>query len=151
MARHFFTPNPSAVKAHQRKTHLKTLPTWRIRKQLDDVEAQKAKGKQAYPRKVWLAILKRQRDLTSELIDRNVTKEYKEQQREIANPLNLDSDIQAQRKLDEHPARKADCRCANRGYYREPIPSPTGKGPGAYKIERKLRPGADRLIKDVGK
>ena len=151
MARHFFTPNPSAVKAQRRKTPIKHLPTWRIAKQLRDVEAQKALGKSAFPRKVWLAILKRQRDLTSELIDRNVDKEYKERERQVSNPHNLDSDIQAQRKLDEHPARKADCRCANRGYYREPIPSPTGKGPGAYKIERKLRPGADRLIKDVGK
>lgn len=150
MARHFFTPDISTVKA-QRKTYLDTLPTWRIRKQLEDVEAQLAKGKDHYPSKVWRAILKRHRDLSSKLIDREDHRAFKEQERQVSNPQNLDSDIQAQRKRDEHPNRKADCRCVNRGYYREPPPTPSGKGPGAYKIEKQLRPGADKLLKDVGR
>lgn len=143
-------PYPTAVKA-QRKTYLKTLSTWQVVRQLRDVEAQRNKGKAAYPIKVWLAILKRHRDLSSELLDRNVEREYKAQEQHIANPLGLDSSIQAQRRVAENPARKAQCKAPNRGYYREPTPSPSGKGPGAYKTERKLRPGADKLIKDIGK
>lgn len=151
MSRHFFTPNAASVKKAQRKTKLRTLPTWRIVQQLADVEAQRAKGKAHYPIKVWLAILKRHRDLSSKLVDRADEQRTKAEREAIDNPLGLDSRIQAQRKADENPHRKAQCRAPNRGHRREPTPSPSGKGPGAYKTERKPRPGYDRLIKDIGK
>lgn len=145
-----YRPKPTAVKA-QRKTYLKTLSTWQIVRQLRDVEAQRNMGKSHYPIKVWLAILKRHRNLSSELLDRNVERAYQDSEKAYGNPLGLDSSIQAQRKEAENPSRKSQCRAPNRGYYREPTPSPSGKGPGAYKTERKLRPGADKLIKDIGK
>lgn len=140
-----------APKKAQRVRYLKTVPTWSLKRQLRQVLAQKAQGKSAHQRVAWLAMLKRERDITAELLDRGAERAYKAQRESIENPLGLDSSIQAQRRLDEHPVRKADCRCANRGFYREPTPSPSGKGPGAYKTERKLRPGADKLIKDIGK